>query len=279
MQHAQTSEHAFEVVSNERVAEGIHRLVIRSSVAALIEPGQFMNLRVPGDGAHVLRIPLSFKGTDRDEGTVELLYAVVGEGTTRLSHMRAGDGSTLVGPCGAGWRLPAKPGRALLVAGGIGLPPVLAAARMLAEAGIGFDVVVGARTYAMHVVTDVDEVLRYGQDASEDAYDPTRAVILTTDDGTTATGEAGHKAYATDGMAKLLAERTYAQVYSCGPTIMMAAVARIAREQGIACQVSLERMMGCGFGACSCCNVALASGGYALCCQDGPVFDAEEVAW
>ena len=60
---------------------------------------------------------------------------------------------------------------------------------------------------------------------------------------------------------------------------MMAGVARLAHEAGVACQVSMERMMGCGFGACACCNVALSKGGYALCCQDGPVFDAEEVAW
>ena len=77
----------------------------------------------------------------------------------------------------------------------------------------------------------------------------------------------------------LIAERDYAQVYTCGPEVMMAAVARLAADHGIDCQVSREAMMGCGFGACACCNVPLASGGYALCCQDGPVFDAKEVAW
>ena len=267
--------HRFEVVSNEPAAEGIYRMVMRSEVAALLKPGQFMNITVPGDGAHLLKVPLSFKCADAQEGTVELLYAVVGEGTRRLSHMGAGSASTLVGPCGKGWWLPKQEGRALLVAGGIGLPPVLAAARMLADAGIGFDVVVGARTHALQVYPDVDEVASYGNAA---AYDADRAVVLTTDDGTTADGT-GVARYATDGMAELLDTRTYAQVYTCGPTIMMAGVARLAQEAGIACQASLERMMGCGFGACSCCNVALVGGGYALCCQDGPVFDAREVAW
>jgi dihydroorotate dehydrogenase electron transfer subunit len=60
---------------------------------------------------------------------------------------------------------------------------------------------------------------------------------------------------------------------------MMRGVAALCAREGIACQVSMERMMGCGFGACSCCNVPLVAGGYALCCQDGPVFDATEVAW
>ena len=273
MNHSTIDQHGFAVVSNEPAAEGIWRMVMSSDVAKLIEPGQFVNLSVPGDGSHILRIPLSFKCADAEAGTLELLYAVVGEGTRRLSQMRPGDASTLVGPCGKGWRLPATKGRALLVAGGIGLPPVLAAARMLADAGVGFDVVVGARTQAMHVHPDSDEVVGYGPDDLE------RLVVHTTDDGTTPTGEPGLGRYATDGMAELLGQRDYVQVYTCGPTIMMAGVARLAAERGIACQVSMERMMGCGFGACACCNVALAAGGYALCCQDGPVFDASEVAW
>lgn len=262
-----TGEHPLVVVSNDEAAEGIYRLRIESPVAAEIAPGQFMNLAVPGDGAHILRIPLSFSWAAPESGQVELLYALVGEGTRRLSTMRAGDTSTLVGPCGRGWSLPVRSGRALLVAGGIGLPPVLAAGRMLAEAGVEFDVIVGAQTAAKILWDDVREVVEGGLDAS-------RLLRITTDDGSE-----GAKGFVTDAMAELLAERSYAQVYTCGPNVMMAGVARLAQEADVPCQASLERMMGCGFGACSCCNVALAAGGYALCCQDGPVFDAREVAW
>ena len=230
METGPVTQYDFTVMRNEPVAQGIWRLVITSEVARTIEPGQFMNLRVPGDGAHILRIPLSFKHADAKAETVELLYAVVGEGTERLAKMRAGDTSTLVGPCGRGWWLPKTEGRALLVAGGIG--------------------------------------------SAGEVCDCERRVVVCTDDGTL-----GLDGFTTDGMASLLAERAYAQVYTCGPTVMMAGIAKLAREHGIACQASMERMMGCGFGACSCCNVALVAGGYALCCQDGPVFDAEEVAW
>ena len=271
MERSNLTEHPFVVVSNVLAVEGIWRMVIRSEVAQVIRPGQFMNLRVPGDGAHILRIPLSFRHADAQAGTVELLYAVVGEGTERLARMRAGDGSTLVGPCGRGWWLPEREGRALLVAGGIGLPPVFAAARMLAGAGIGFDAVVGNHTAARHLTQEIDELR--GMSAGE-VCDCERKVVVCTDDGTL-----GLDGFTTDGMAALLAERGYAQVYTCGPNVMMAGVARLAVEAGVPCQVSLERMMGCGFGACSCCNVALKAGGYALCCQDGPVFDAGEVAW
>ncbi len=260
------SQHVFTVLSNEQVAEGIYRMLFESRVARQIQPGQFMNFTVPGSDAHLLKVPLSFAQANAEAKSVEILYAVVGEGTQRLSRMSLGESSTLLGPCGKGWRLPAQEGRALLVAGGIGLPPIEAAARFLAASGVSFDLIAGARTASMLLDERAEDLSALSDEACK--------VVCCTDDGT-----AGKAGYTTDAMAELLGSRAYAQVYTCGPTIMMAGVARLAAAKGIACQASLERMMGCGFGACACCNVALAKGGYALCCQDGPVFDASEVAW
>lgn len=256
--------HEFEVVSNEEVAAAIWRLVLRAPVLARsIRPGQFMNLEVPGDPSHPLRVPLSFASADPEVGTVELVYAVVGEGTGRLSRMASGQRSTAVGPGGHGWRLPeVTPGRAVLVAGGVGAPPIVAAASMLAGAGIGFDAVLGAQSASRLWGKERLADLGAGQ------------VLVTTDDGSR-----GMRGFTTDAMALLLGERDYGLAMSCGPQPMMAGVARLAREAGVACQVSTERMMGCGFGACNTCNVAMAAGGYRSCCSDGPVFDAEELAW
>ena len=255
--------HDFEVVENGPVAAGISRLVMRApELAAAIRPGQFMNLAVPGDASHLLRIPLSFASADAQAGTIELVYAVVGEGTARLAAMAPGDSSTVLGPCGHGWRLPDGGGRCLLVAGGVGAPPVVAATRMLADAGHACDVVIGARTAE----------LLWGEEAAREAG--AADVRVCTDDGS-----CGAHGFTTDVMRELLSERAYGCVLTCGPTPMMAGVARLAAEVGIACQASLERMMTCGFGACSTCNVALVAGGYASCCKDGPVFDAAEVAW
>lgn len=261
----------FEVASNEQVAEGIWRMRCHTPVAAMLEPGQFVNIAVPGDGSHILRIPLSFSHTDAKNEVLELVYATVGEGTKRLSHMATGDASTLVGPCGNGWVLPAKEGRALLVAGGVGLPPIVACARMLAQACVGFDAIVGAQTAAKHVEELIECLRRLSK---TEGCDCARKVIITTDDGTL-----GMRGFTTAAMENMLAEHAYSCVYSCGPNPMMGGVARLAAQRGIDCQVSLERMMGCGFGACSCCNVELTDGSYALCCQDGPVFDASEVKW
>lgn len=266
MIQSKVTQHEFTVVCNEQVAHTIWRLQLRSDVARDMQPGQFMNLQVPGDGSHILRIPLSFAWTDPETRLVEVLYAVVGEGTERLSHMALGETSQLTGPCGHGWQQPEQAGRALLVAGGIGLPPVSAAARMLAKAGMGFDAIVGARTVSMLPSGPLDELKSLGDDSCQ--------VIVCTDDGS-----AGRRGFTTDAAAELLDSGSYTSVYTCGPNVMMAGVAKLAAAHEVSCQVSLERMMGCGFGACSCCNVALVGGGYALCCQDGPVFDAREVAW
>lgn len=243
-------------------------MVFTSGVAGLLAPGQFVEVSVPGDASQVLRVPLSFSKADAAADAVRIEYAVVGDGTRRLSLMRRGDASTLVGPCGNGWWLPGGEGRSLLVAGGIGLPPVLATAEMLTRAGLPFDAVVGAQRGSKLVGVDVDLL------CGAASGDPEGRVVVCTDDGSL--GRAG---FTTGAMADLLAERIYETVFACGPTVMMAGVSRLAEEASVACQVSLERMMGCGFGACSCCNVAMRDGSSRSCCMDGPVFDAREVAW
>lgn len=258
----------FVVRSNEQVADGVFRMTFESGVALELAAGEFMDFAVPGNPAQVLRVPISFSHAEAASKTVQIEYAVVGDGTRRLSKMAPGDASTLVGPCGHGWCLPAKSGRALLVSGGIGIPPIVAASEMLSDAGIAFDAILGAQTADKVVACDVDAVRAAG------SGDADCRVVVATDDGSL-----GYHGFTTGAMEELLSERSYGSAYTCGPTPMMAGVSRLAAGAGIACQASLERMMGCGFGACSCCNVAMADGSTRLCCMDGPVFDAEEVAW
>lgn len=260
---APTGLHDFTVVLNEAVAEGIFRIVLSCpALAAELEAGQFLNLDVPGDVSQILRVPLSFSCADAAAGTVEIVYAVVGDGTRRLSLMGPGEASSVVGPCGGPWRVPDGCRRACLVAGGVGITPVVACARLLRERGVAFDAVVGAQTASR--LWGAEELSALGAGT----------LAVTTDDGT-----AGRRGLTTDALAGLLGEGGYDLVCTCGPEPMMAGVARLCREAGVACEVSVERMMSCGFGACGTCNVALVSGGYASACKDGPVFDAEEVAW
>lgn len=260
---SRVQENAFTVVSNDRVAEGVWRMVAESPhLAGELAPGQFVNVAVPGNKAHLLRVPLSFAGVDAAAGTIEFVYAAVGDATRRMARMVPGDESAMTGPCGRGWKEPLWEGRVLLVAGGIGVTPVVAAARWLAGRDVPFDAVVGAQTAARLWGTEELAAAGAGQ------------VVVTTDDGT-----AGTRGFTTVEVERLLGESDYAEVMTCGPNVMMAGVSRLAEDDGLDCQVSLERMMGCGFGACNTCNVALRRGGYASCCLDGPVFYGREVAW
>lgn len=251
--------HDFEVVSNQEIADGIFSLVISApKLASALKPGQFVNIAVPGDASSLLRVPLSFYRADAEAGTVELWYAVVGDDTRRLSQMAPGSTSNLLGPGGRGWFVPEGTRKALLVAGGIGVPPVLCLAEMLAKQGVAVDVCLGFCTASKAV--GVDEFRALGA-----------TVNVCTDDGSL-----GTHGFSTDPAAELLGEGGYDYVASCGPAVMMEKVAAAAAEAGAYCEVSLERMMSCGFGACNTCNVETVDGMKGAC-MCGPVFDASKV--
>ena len=144
------------------------------------------------------------------------------------------------------------------MAGGIGVPPVLCLAGKLAEQGVDVDVCLGFGTASKAV--GVDEFRALGA-----------TVNVCTDDGTL-----GMHGFCTDPAAELLGEGGYDYVASCGPAVMMKKVASAAAEAGAYCEVSLERMMSCGFGACNTCNVETVDGMKGAC-MCGPVFDASKV--
>lgn len=252
--------HDFEVVANEEIAEGIFSLVISApKLACALKPGQFVNLRVPGDSSELLRVPLSYVSADPNAGTVEIWYAVRGNATRRMSEWKPGFKSDLLGPGGHGWLVPEGARRVLLVGGGIGVPPVLCLASELSRRGIAFDACLGAATASKLVGVEDFEALDGG------------FVRVCTDDGT-----AGDCGFCTDPAAAALSEASYDYVATCGPSVMMERVAKAAGEAGVYCEASLERMMSCGFGACSTCNVETTDGMKGAC-MCGPVFDASKV--
>lgn len=257
--------HDFTVVSNEPLADGVFSLVIEAPrLASALQPGQFVNIRVPGNAMSLLRIPLSYASADPAAGAVEIWYAVVGDGTARMSKWTPGFKGDLLGPGGHGWCAPEGCRRALLVGGGIGVPPVLCLGRDLAARGVPFDACIGAATAGKLV------------GASEFAEAGCGVLRVCTDDGS---GEGAHHGFVTDPVAELLASGEYDYVATCGPAPMMKRVADLAADHGVFCEASLERMMSCGFGACSTCNVETVEGMKGAC-MCGPVFDATKVvAW
>ncbi|HAT98433.1 MAG: dihydroorotate dehydrogenase electron transfer subunit [Acidaminococcaceae bacterium] len=231
--------------------------LIAPQIAAEAVPGQFVNVQVSRRTAPLLRRPLGVAGVDREHGVITLIYRIIGEATKILADVCSGDVISVVGPLGHGFDRSAK--HPLLIGGGTGLAPLLYLAETMAAEGIKPDVIMGGRTAEDLFWKDMylDLVERMG---------------LTTDDGSL-----GTKGTVMAELPLVLQRIHYDCVYVCGPAPMMKAVSAAVLEKGIKCQVSLEKYMACGLGACLSCSCQ-GIGKRIKVCQDGPVFWAEEVA-
>ena len=220
-------------------------------------PGQFAELRVDNTPSVVLRRPISVHSFDAEKNEIGFLVQVVGDGTRWLASLKVGDKVNTLMPLGNGFTMPAEAGgRYLLVGGGVGSAPLYYLAEQLKKNGNDFVILIGARS-------EKDLYRR-------DAYEALGQVEYTTEDGSL-----GEKGYVTN--HSILAEK-FDRIYTCGPKPMMLAVAKYARENGIACEVSLENRMACGLGACLCC-VEDTKEGHKCVCTDGPVFSIDELKW
>ncbi|MGQ9557605.1 MAG: dihydroorotate dehydrogenase electron transfer subunit [Desulfurispora sp.] len=249
-------------------------------VAAVARPGQFVHLvcRAPGSQDPLLRRPLSIFAANDRQGTVSLLYRVVGRGTAWLAALSPGTRVDLLGPLGHGFDLEQARGGepVLLVAGGMGVAPLHFLATALQSQLPAGQVIFyyGAATGRQLLLQDRLAALA-------------GRLIICTDDGSR--GRAGP---VTAPLADNLAAHPAGVIYSCGPRPMLEAVAALAARHNLPCQVSLEEKMACGVGACLGCACrtyrgdgqvgASGAGGqespsYSLVCTDGPVFDAREV--
>ena len=256
-------------------------------------PGQFVQLRVDAPGVF-LRRPISIHDVRGNE--IDFLVQVVGEGTQWLASLTVGDTVNAVMPLGKGFSIEAsaRPKGALLqseatkrnetretgtthllIGGGVGVAPLLYLGRVLKERGVRPTFLLGARTK--------DLLLRL------DAFREVGEVLVTTEDGSM--GEKGfvtqHSVFergetrnenenGNENQNSPLSTVHSPLIQCCGPTPMMKAVAKLAIERGIACEVSLENRMACGVGACLCC-VTETTEGHKCVCTEGPVFDASEL--
>lgn len=247
-----------KVLACEPMAQELVRLILQApEIAAQARPGQFIQMLVP-DRAHVLRRPVSLMAYDAQAGTLTLAIQPKGRGTQMLCSLKPGDSVRVLGPLGMGFD-GGDAGCIYFVGGGVGVAPILCAMD-------------GFATEQSHAF--------FGFRSAAHAYGLTQspcAVTAVSDDGSL-----GERALVTKPLAVAIARRRPDLIMACGPLPMLEAVQKLAREQGIPCQLSLEERMGCGIGACLGCNVKvnLPDGGwvYRRVCKDGPVFDGEEVA-
>lgn len=249
--------HDFEVISNQHYSRAYFVLKLRCRVTLpAILPGQFAQVQVPASAGVYLRRPISFYDVDNELNTVSLLIKSVGPGTRALELLQIGDQLNMVYPLGNHFNLPSGK-KALLVGGGVGIAPMLLLAKHLHENGFLPDVVIGGRTEEDIVGLEKLESLA--------------RVYIATDNGSL-----GIKGLVTEHPVLRENAREYSKIYACGPDPMMKAVAGIAGNFGIECEVSLEQMMACGIGACLCCVVGTTSGNKTSC-VDGPVFNTREL--
>ncbi|MEM1512621.1 MAG: dihydroorotate dehydrogenase electron transfer subunit [Candidatus Jordarchaeales archaeon] len=203
-------------------------------------PGQFLMVWIPG----VDEVPMSISSRTPPGIT----FRRVGEATEALFKVKEGDMLGIRGPLGRGFML--REGKILVVGGGVGVAPLLPLVEDAWREEVEVHAVVGARTRG--ALVSVERLTKF---ASEVA-------VLTED------GSAGFKGMAGDFAEKLIREKSYDQVYACGPEGMLLKVFRAAEEVGVGVQVALERYMKCGVGLCGSCSL-----GQHLVCRDGPVFD------
>lgn len=246
------------ITEKKAIAKDIFDLTVYCpEIAELAVPGQFVQAAADG---FFLRRPISICDIDKKNSTIRLVFEVRGKGTQKLSELNADSLIDIIAPLGHGFTvLPEK--KAVCIGGGIGTPPMLGIAK---EYGNRAQVICGFRTAGMAVLQD-------------DFKQAGCSVSLCTDDGT-----AGIHGFVTEPLKTRLENDKPDIIYACGPEAMLKNVVKLAQEYGVRTEVSLEQRMACGVGACLVCVCRTVCDGQEIfkhVCKDGPVFDAEEVAF
>ena len=276
-----------EILTNQEIAPGYFKMVLHlEGFKGVIKPGQFFHTKAGSDYDPLLRRPVSVHRLGAKHNIVELLYKVIGKGTHLMSRRSRGTYLDVIGPLGNGFKISKPQPNFILIAGGMGIAPLMALADELAKfRKRSITAILGARTRAFIV-------------CKKELQDLGAKVIVVTDDGSE-----GQKGVASDALKTAIEHfdlrkkpgslspknktqppitigdyRPAVSLYACGPTAMLKDIAKIVRYYRIDTQASLEERMGCGIGACLGCVVKTKSG-YKRVCKDGPVFNLEEILW
>ena len=236
------------VLSNEKLVNGVYKMVLNGKVSAITNSGQFINIKIDN---LFLRRPISV--CDYSSDSVTIIYKVVGHGTEILKDKVKGDLLDCLLGLGNGYDLTLSGEEPLLIGGGVGVPPMYNLAKKLIEQGKKVTVILG--------FNKAEEIFYEKEFISLGAK-----VLVTTVDGSY-----GVKGFVTDAMKDL----SYSYFYCCGPEPMLKAVFNASVTEG---QLSFEERMGCGFGACMGCSCKTIYGNKRIC-KEGPVLKKGEILW
>ena len=249
------------------------------------KPGQFAFVECGGDT--LLRRPLSYLRSSKEDGTVEFMYKSVGHGLESLSQLKKGDEIKIMGPIGNGFAIPSGKKSAILIGGGVGIPPVLFMGEEIKKISHGIDLVAffGSEIPFPFQTCDSDLVIPGLDFSVNKSIDDMEKLGIPCRLSSQAGYEGCHLGYVTE-LAKSFietlsdGEKTETIIYACGPESMLEAVAKLAKDDQLDCVLSLEEYMACAIGGCAGCTVKVLEDGQERMkrvCVDGPVFDAEQL--
>ncbi|MCU7558023.1 dihydroorotate dehydrogenase electron transfer subunit [Macrococcus capreoli] len=246
-----TMQEEMSVVSQRSIARNIYEIVLKGQITKeMTTPGQFVHIRVGHTSEFMLRRPISICSVDQTQHTLTCLYRAEGKGTKALSKLKEDDTVDILAPLGHGFPVNAAKHTALLIGGGIGVPPLYELSKQLNARGIRTIHVLGFQS--KEDMFYLDEFTKLGE-----------THIATVD------GSFGTQGFVTDVIKAL--PKNYDTFYTCGPIVMIKAIEDVLPDTPG--YVSLEERMGCGIGACyACVCKADNDEGYVKICTDGPVF-------
>lgn len=244
------------VTSIVEITKDIYNVWIKAEeIAEYAVAGQFVSLYCK-DGSRLLPRPISICEIEKEEGMIRLVFRIAGAGTKEFSTWKVGDSIRVMGPLGNGFTLEGT--KAILIGGGIGIPPMLQLAKSLK---CEKQIVLGYRNQDLFL---------------KEEFKPYGAVYVSTEDGSI-----GTKGNVIDAIQENKLEADI--IFACGPTPMLRGIKQYAMEKKIKTQISLEERMACGIGACLACVCQSKEKDHHTnvknkrICKDGPVFYAEEV--
>ena len=225
-----------------------------------MRPGQFVQILAEHSSDSLLRLPISINNVDRARNELWLLIHLIGNGTRALGRLQEGEYVNVVFPLGNGFTIPSsqKSQKILMVGGGVGVAPLLYLGKEAVKSKYTPTFLLGGKS-----AKDLLELALFKEISD---------VYVTTEDGTL-----GEKGFVTQ--HSIWDKERFDFICTCGPKPMMKAVARLAQNKNIECEVSLENLMACGLGACLCCVEKDADGHNVCVCKEGPVFSIKKLQW
>ena len=255
----------FRLIEKKEWAKSTYLLLQSDEPLEEIKAGQFVQVRVDDAQHTYLRRPISIHDVDYQNRTITLLVQRVGEGSNKIADTELNDTLNIIYPLGNGFTLPVGTQQAtsiqatsvILVGGGIGIAPLYYLGKMLKEKGIEPQFLLGGRSKSDLIMLE--------------DFEAVGKVYITTNDGSL-----GEEGFVTQ--HSIWKEKKFDMIYTCGPKPMMMALTKMARENNIDCEVSLENLMACGLGACLCCVENTIEGNVCVC-KEGPVININKLLW